>query len=667
MPGLLAFGPMSFAAAVPLALLLLAADPTVAPVPERLAADTPRATAAGTTFTAPGGWSVATRGQVIVLEPPEPDSHLAVVEVQAKDADAAAAAAWAAYRPEARWPVKLSTPRAPRDGWEERWLVNYETSPNERATVFALAERAGGSWTVAIVDASDPTYEKRAAQFQLAMGSLRPKGYARERFTGRKAHRLDPARVAALRTFLEDGMRQLDIPGVAFSLLQDGKVVHVGGLGVKELGKPAPVDGDTLFIAASNTKALTTLLLAKLADEGKLGWDQPVTEIYPGFKLGDPETTRQVRVKHLVCACTGLPRQDLEWLFEFERETPESAMKLLGTMQPTSKFGEVFQYSNLMAAAAGFIGGRLADPRAELGAAFDQAMRKKIFEPLGMTTTTFDFARAQEGNHATPHGDDVDGRTLAAPMGLNYSVLPVRPAGGVWTSARELTKYVQMELANGKLPGGRRLVSEKNLLERRKPQIALGEDATYGMGLMVDNEWGIPVVHHGGDMPGYHSEMFWLPRNGVGAVILTNSDAGWRLRGPFLRRIAEVLFDGRPEARAQLDAAAHARKEAIAKERERLVVPAAEAEAAKLARRYRSQALGGISVQGDGTRTVFDFGEWKSEVASRKNDDGTTSFLTIAPTMEGFEFVVAEREGKRALVIRDAQHEYAFVETPPLP
>jgi Beta-lactamase len=87
-------------------------------------------------------------------------------------------------------------------------------------------------------------------------------------------------------------------------------------------------------------------------DEGKVRWDQRVTELFPAFKLGDQATTNQVQVRHLVCACSGMPRQDLEWLFEYRNETPVSAMKLLGTMQPTSRFGEVFQYSNLMAAAA---------------------------------------------------------------------------------------------------------------------------------------------------------------------------------------------------------------------------------------------------------------------------------------------------------------------------
>lgn len=655
-----------------LAAVLLAQSPTPvpapaaaaapAPAPERLAADTPMTTSAGTTFTAPSGWTVAARGNVTVLTPPEGDSRLAIVEVEAADAAAAAKAAWAAYRPAAPWPMKMTAPRAPKDGWEEIRVVEYETSPNERVTVFAIARRAGGLWNVAIVDAAEGTFEKRLAPFQLAFGSLRPKGYARERFAGKKPHALDAARVAEIRAFLEDGMRKLDVPGVAFSLVQDGKVVHVGGLGVKELGKPAKVDADTLFIAASNTKALATLLLAKLADEGKLAWDQPVTEVYPPFKLGNADTTRQVRVKHLVCACTGLPRQDLEWIFEYERETPETAMRLLGTMQPTSTFGEVFQYSNLMAAAAGFIGGRLSDPKAELGAAFDAAMRKKLLDPLGMKATTFDFGKALRGNHATPHGNDEDGKTHPAPVGLNYAIVPVRPAGGVWTSARDLTRYVQMELANGKLPDGRTLVSEANLLERRKPQVALGEDGWYGMGLMVDTRYGTPIVHHGGDMPGYHSDMMWLPEHGVGAVILTNADTGWRLRGPFLRRLLEVLFDGKPEAAADLAASAASWKAEVAKARERLVVPADPAEVAKLATRYRNPALGTVTVRRTGEQAVVDAGEWKSRVASRRNDDGTTSLITVSPCLEGIEFVVARKDGKRALVVRDAQHEYPFVE-----
>jgi hypothetical protein len=182
------------------------------------------------------------------------------------------------------------------------------------------------------------------------------------------------------------------------------------------------------------------------------------------------------------------------------------------------------------------------------------------------------------------------------------------------------------------------------------------------MALLVDTRYGVTVVHHGGDLAGYHSDMIWLPEHGVGAVILTNGDSGVYIRGPLLRRLLEVLFDGKPEAEEMLKVAATQRKAAIAKERERLVVPPDPAAAGKLAARYVNTALGEVTVRKEGSATVFDVGEWKSAVASRKNDDGTISFITIDPTLSGFEFVVADKEGRRRLVTRDAQHEYVFEE-----
>ena len=627
-----------------------------------LTSDTMFTTASGATFTAPQGWSVTSGANKIVLEPPEADSHLAVVDVQAPDAAAAVASGWANYRPDAKRPLRIALPQTPLNGWEERHVYSYETSPNERAVVIAWAWRAGRDWTVTIIEATRATLEKRNASFALVTGSLRPKGYQREMFSGKRAHPLDAARIAVLKGFVEDVMRQFGIPGVGLSLIDGGKVVFEGGLGVKTLGKPDPVDADTLFIAASNTKSMTTLLLAELVDEKALRWDQPVTEVYPGFRLGDAETTRQVLVKHLVCACTGMPRQDFEWLFNYATATPASSMTSLATMQPTSRFGEVYQYSNVLAAAAGYVGAHVVNPGQELGAAYDAAMGSKVFGPLGMTRTTFDFATAMGGNFASPHGDDVDGKTTLARMDNNYSVVPLRPAGGMWTSARDLSKYLLMELKLGALPDGQRLVSQENLLERRRPQVHIGEDATYGMGLIVDTRYGIPVVDHGGSMFGYKSDMIFLPDHGVGAVILTNSDTGGYLPGLLRRRLLEVLFDGKPEAVEQAKVALAQRTASIAKERERLVVPADATEAGKLATHYVSPALGALRVRTQDDATVFDFGNWHTAVASRKNDDGTTSFISIDATIDGFNFVVGEREGKRALIIRDAQHEYAFVE-----
>ena len=246
-------------------------------------------------------------------------------------------------------------------------------------------------------------------------------------------------------------------------------------------------------------------------------------------------------------------------------------------------------------------------------------------------------------------------------MAINYSIIPLRPAGAGWSNVADMLKYVQMELAEGLLPDGQRYIAKAPLLERRAAQVATGKDSTYGMGLSVDTTYGVPVVHHGGSMIGYKSDMIWLPEHNVGAVILTNSDAGGLLLGPFGRKLLEVLFDGRDEADADLASNSRTLFEQIAAERKLLTVPADPAAAAALAPRYANPALGEIAVSRSGGATIFDFGEWKSEVASRRNPDGTTSFLTIAPGMLGFELVVGSG-AKRTLVARDAQHEYVFEE-----
>ena len=249
--------------------ILLLASPRISRA-QALAADTAQTTVEGATFIAPAGWSVVVRGAATILTPPESDSHIALVDVHAPDGDAAVAAAWAAYRPDAKWPLKVVTPLADQDGWQDRRSYTYETSPNDRRGVSATARRHGDVWTVSIYDMSDPTGEKRLAQVALIFSRLFPKGYKRETFAGKRANVLDDARIAKLGEFIERSREQLGVPGVALGLVQDGKVVFLGGFGTRELGKPEKVDGDTLFMIASNTKAMTTLLLAKLVDEGKL-------------------------------------------------------------------------------------------------------------------------------------------------------------------------------------------------------------------------------------------------------------------------------------------------------------------------------------------------------------------------------------------------------------
>lgn len=627
-----------------------------------LAEDTPSQTNRGNSFVAPAEWSLSRVGELTLLEAPERGSRIGLIDVDAPDPSAAVAAAWQAFDPSMARPLKVSTPAGPRDGWSQRSSLEYLTSPNEHRAVEAYVRRANGLWTVALVDLGIDVYEKRSGQISTIFGRLLPRGYTRESFAGRQAHALDAARIAALSRHVQDAMQATKVPGVALGIVQNGRVVFAGGFGLRSLGVADKVDARTKFLVASNTKAMVTLMLARLVDQGKFDWETPVTRVMPSFRLGDAATTSKVRIRHLICACTGLPRQDLEWLFEFQDATAASAMQSLATMQPTSEFGKLFQYSNPMAAAAGYLGGQVAHPGMELGRAYDLAMHELVFAPLGMHGTTHDFDVAEQGNAATPHAPDLDGRMTAAEARINRSIVHVRPAGGAWSTVDDMLKYVAMELAEGLLPDGRRFVSRDALLARRAPQVRIGTDVSYGMGLTVNDRYGTPVVHHGGDMIGFHSDMMWLPEHGVGAVILTNGDPGWLIRSHFQRKLLEVLFDGRPEADEGVAATAQAFYQSQAAERLLFSAPADARAAQALAGRYHHPAVGGIAVRREAGRTSFDFGEWRGEMASRRNLDGSTSFLTVTPGFWGAEFVVGRQGTLRTLTLRDGQHRYELVE-----
>jgi hypothetical protein len=225
--------------------------------------------------------------------------------------------------------------------------------------------------------------------------------------------------------------------------------------------------------------------------------------------------------------------------------------------------------------------------------------------------------------------------------------------------------YVQNELAEGLLPDGRRLISPENLLARRVRGAPMGEDQWYGMGLQEDATSGVAVIHHGGGLPGYRSDFFAIPSAQVGAVILTNADNGVFLHRSFRRRLLEILYDGRPEAAEDVSAVARQIEAQRVVQRNRLIIPAADADVSGLATAYANADLGTLVIERAENAIQVRTQAWTSEVASRRDDDGATSLVTIDPQIcREFEFLVGASDGRRTLTVRDTgQHVYEFVAT----
>src|SRR5688500_6510763 len=200
--------------------------------------------------------------------------------------------------------------------------------------------------------------------------------------------------------YVEGAMRDWQVPGMAIAILKDDSVVYARGFGVRELGRPEPVDVHTSFAIASTTKAFTATAIAMLVDEGRLDWDDPVVRYLPDFQLRDPHGAGDITVRDLLSHRTGIPSADYLWFAA--DNTREDILHRMGFLRPGAPPRTRYQYNNNAYAVAGLV------VQAVSGMTWDEFVQRRILEPLGMRETLTGHAGLdQRGNVATPH-DFVD-------------------------------------------------------------------------------------------------------------------------------------------------------------------------------------------------------------------------------------------------------------------
>jgi CubicO group peptidase (beta-lactamase class C family) len=625
--------------------------------------DTPLIAPSGSTYIAPKGWTITTNSNVILLEDPNREVSVRFVERKEADGVAAIMAGWKQVKPTFRRTLMLATPRPGRDGWDASVDAFSETTVAEARRVWANARRKGDTWFVSLFDGTIEGWGRRGPQAKIAWDSFRAKGVVEESFAGRTAHVLDRKRLGKLEAFIEEGRRISKTPGLAVAVVQGGKVVYEKGFGTKRLGRRAPVTPNTMFRIASMTKSLTSLMIASLVDDGRFAWDTPVTKLLPSFTLGDADLTKKLTMRNVLCACTGIPYDNLGTVFESAGLSAEKMMGRMKELKPTTGYGETFQYSNAMIAAAGFLAAHAAYPKKPMALAYEDAMQARIFGPLGMKHTTFAPKLVAHSDHAFPHDRNAKFEMEATGADAAAWISPMNPGGGAWSTVHDLSQVLLMELAKGRTPSGKQLISEENLLARREPQARAGEKVSYGLALAVERYRDVRVFGHGGALWGYTSYMFFLPDHDVAAVVLAN--VGFPnpfVYGQFQRKIFEILFDGRDEAREDLEVALKELQDWRKEENAKIDFAPDRSFVDQFVGTYQNPLYGRIRIFFDGKKgAVLDVGEWKSSLGKKKEEDGTEKLATTAAPWLGWpELVGEERDGKRTLWFQDGQRKVVF-------
>jgi CubicO group peptidase (beta-lactamase class C family) len=331
---------------------------------------------------------------------------------------------------------------------------------------------------------------------------------------------------------VERARKEFNVPGIAVAIVKDGEVVLAKGYGVRKQGEPAPVTAQSLFRIASNTKAFTTAALAMLVDEGKIRWDDPVTQHMPGFQLYDPYVTREMTIRDLLTHRSGLGLGAGDLMFFPPGDLGrDEIIKRLRFIKPATSFRSAYAYDNLLYIAAGQL------IPAVTGKSWDDFVRDRIFTPLGMTNTFTAIAALKNGEDvATPHNTLSDKLEALPQEDMDSSA----PAGAIITCVADLAKWMNLQL-NGGMAGTKRLFSAAQSREMWAAQTILpieelSKDVpaafaatqpnfhAYGLGWDLRDYRGKRLVGHTGSLSGYVSRTELIPELRLGIVVLTNQE-----------------------------------------------------------------------------------------------------------------------------------------------
>lgn len=326
----------------------------------------------------------------------------------------------------------------------------------------------------------------------------------------------------------ERTLKEFNVPGIAVGVIKDGKIIHSGGYGVRSIEDNTPVDANTLFAVASNSKAFTSAALAILVDEKKITWETRVIDIIPEFRLYSPYVTEEFNIKDLLChrSGLGLGAGDLMIWPDGSNFTTSDIIHNLRYLKPVSSFRTKYDYDNLLYIVAGEVVKRVS------GTSWEDFVESKIMAPLGMKRSAASFEGLKDLSNMASSHIEYEGKVNKVPMTL---MKPANGAAGVITSVNDLFKWVYTQLNRGISADGIRIFSEKVHTEMWTPQTIIPVRGStpfktnfksYALGWSVYDANGYKIVTHTGMLAGVVTQVIMVPDLKLGVIVLTNNQVG---------------------------------------------------------------------------------------------------------------------------------------------
>lgn len=343
--------------------------------------------------------------------------------------------------------------------------------------------------------------------------------------------------------YVTNAIRELEHAGIAIAVVKNDSIVYAKGFGVRAIGKPDPIDANTIFAIGSSTKAFAGLSVAMLVDEGKMSWDEPVATYLPGFRLYDPYVSQQITMRDALTHRSGLARTDLVWISG--QFTSEELIRRLRFVKPAGPFRQEYGYQNLMYLAAGMAVAKVAGTPT-----WSDFVTQRILLPLGMRESSPSIkGLAGKTNVAEPHARINDTLRTVPARDIDH----VAPAGSINSNVLDMAQWLRFQLNGGKV-NGKALLGQRAFDETRTPQFTMrrgggggggaqpaerdGYFSAYGMGWFLQDYKGRFVVHHGGNIDGMTALVALMPDENLGVVALTNMNGS-----PLPTALTYTIFD----------------------------------------------------------------------------------------------------------------------------